>query len=466
MALLEARTGQTGVSARTGSIYRKLKPGPGRSTAEVVADQRARLRRAMVELVAERGIGGVTVRGLSSTAGVSTRTFYAHFPNAEECFTSTYESVMRTALKRFTASGMTEADWERAIRSGLTSLMREISENPSAGRLALVESFAAGPAMLREMNYATRDFEQFMLDTFNASPSRVGLPLAMIQSIAAGAERVVRARILAGRDDELPAVSEAVADWALSMHDPIVATLPLPDPVPGAVRPAGRPCEAKKPGTAEFAAIGNERGRVLAAVIRLSVRDGYWNLTVPRIRREAEVSRRAFDAHFEDVGQCYLAGIEALVARAVARAQRRVGGSGSWESRTLAHVNAYCTEVARSPALARLGYIDVFAPGQEGLTCRERMIAADAARLREIAAPGESMTELGAEASAAAAWRIIQTEVVAGRAKKLPQVAPLIAFVILAPAVGAARAAEAIRAEQHGGLAPARIEGERAHATQ
>jgi hypothetical protein len=93
------------------------------------------------------------------------------------------------------------------------------------------------------------------------------------------------------------------------------------------------------------------------------------------------------------------------------------------------------------------------------------MIADGAARLRRLASPDQSMTELGAEASAAATWRIIQNEIAAGRAKKLPQVAPLIAFVILAPAVGAARAAEAIHAEQHGGLAPACKEGERAHAT-
>jgi AcrR family transcriptional regulator len=465
VALLEVRTGQTGIKARKGSLYRKLKPGPGTSAAEVIASQRARLRQAMVDLVAERGFGGVTVRGLSSTAGVSTRTFYAHFPNAEECFTSTYETVMRTALKQFTASGMTDADRERAIRSGLTSLMRQISENPSAGRLALVESFSAGPAMLREMSCATRDFEQFMLDTFNAAPGRVKLPLPLIQSITAGAERVVRARILTGRDAELPGVSEELADWALSMHDPALATLAIPDSVgTGERRRAARPCATKKPGTAEFAAIGNERGRALAAVIRLSLKDGYWNLTVPRIRREAEVSRRAFDAHFDGVGHCYLEGIEALVARAVARAERKSAGGDSWESRTFQFVSAYCSEVAHSPALAQLGYIDIFAPGQEGLTCRERMISNGAARLRGFADPGEALTELEAEASAAAGWRMIQNEVAAGRAKKLPQVAPLIAFVILAPAVGAARAAEAIHAEQLGGLPPACVEGERAHA--
>lgn len=418
----------------------------------------------MLEMVAERGFGGVTVRGLSSTAGVSTRTFYAHFPNAEECFTSTYESVMRTALKRFTASGMTNADWEQAMRAGVRSLMKEISDNRSAGKLALVEAFEAGPAMLREMTFATRDFEQFILDTFNSAPERVAMPLPIVQGIAAGAERVIRTRILSDRGGELPAISDELTDWALAMYDPAVAELPSAGPVNGpSTRRAGTAAK-RKPASGEFAPIGNDRGRILAAAIKLSADDGYWNLTIPRIRREAGVSRRSFDSHFDGVSDCYLQGIEALVARAIARSQRHAAGDGSWESRVFRIVRSYCTEVARSPALAQLAYIDIFAPGQEGMTCRERMISNGAVHLSRLCPPAERMTELQAEASAAAGWRIIQTEIAAGRAKKLPRVAPLIAFVFLAPAVGAARATEAIHAEQQGGPAPPCREGERAHA--
>jgi AcrR family transcriptional regulator len=148
-ALFDMRTLNPGASARN-SLYQKLKPGPG-NPDEVIANQIARLRGAMVELVAERGIGRVTVRELASTAGVSTRTFYAHFPNADECFTSTYESVMRNALASFTTPGMTNDDWEVAVRAGIHSLTVEIAEHPPAAALALVEAFEAAPAMLREM---------------------------------------------------------------------------------------------------------------------------------------------------------------------------------------------------------------------------------------------------------------------------------------------------------------------------
>jgi len=441
------RTAPTREPAR-GSLYRKLKPGPGRSAEEVIANQLARLRGAMVDLVAERGIGGVTIRGLAQTAGVSTRTFYAHFPNAEECFTSTYDTVMRTALARFTGPGMSEDDWEAAVRSGLHALMVEIAEHPPAAVLALVEAYEAGPAMLREMGTKMREFERSLLETFAEAPGRVEMPLPVVQGIAAGVERVVRRKVIEGRNAELPAISDELADWALAMHDPAVHRLPGPAAGASAGERRGR----RRPGdrelkTTEFGALGDERARILSAVVRLSLADGYWNLTIPKIRRNAAVSRSCFDSHFENVDDAFLGAVEALGEATAVRAERKAAGAPSWERSVCRMVLGYCSEVARTPALAQLGFIDVFAPGREGLRCRERRIDLAAQRLQRVAGAGRKLSPLASEASAGAAWRIIQAEVVAGRTRTLPRLAPQVAYVTLAPAVGARRAVESISAE-------------------
>jgi hypothetical protein len=65
-------------------LFRKLKPGPGHSRAEVVENQRARLGAALIELAVEYGYETITVRGLSRSAGVSTGTFYSHFEKVED----------------------------------------------------------------------------------------------------------------------------------------------------------------------------------------------------------------------------------------------------------------------------------------------------------------------------------------------------------------------------------------------
>jgi AcrR family transcriptional regulator len=402
----------------------------------------------MVDLVAERGIGGVTIRGLASTAGVSTRTFYAHFPNAEECFTSTYETVMKTALARFTGPHMSEDDWEAAVRSGLHALMVEIAEHPPAAALALVEAFEAGPAMLREMGTKMREFERSVLDTFGQAPAEIAMPLPVVQGIAAGVERVVRTRVIEGRNAELPKISDELADWALAMHDPAVERLPGPvAAVSSGERRARRRPGERELGTTEFGALGDERARILSAVVKLAITEGYWNLTIPKIRREAAVSRGCFDSHFEGVDACYLAAVEALSENAGVRAERKAAGAPSWERGVCRMVLAYCSEVARTPALAQLAFLEVFAPGHEGLRCRERRIGMAAQRLRRVAGPGQEPSPLVAEASAGAAWRIIQAEVAAGRSRTLPQLAPQVAYVTLAPTVGAATAAAAISAE-------------------
>jgi AcrR family transcriptional regulator len=51
--------------------FSKLRPGPGQSASDVAADQRARIQKAMIEMVAERGYETVKIRELVLLAGVS-----------------------------------------------------------------------------------------------------------------------------------------------------------------------------------------------------------------------------------------------------------------------------------------------------------------------------------------------------------------------------------------------------------
>jgi hypothetical protein len=78
---------------------------------------------------------------------------------------------------------------------------------------------------------------------------------------------------------------------------------------------------------------------------------------------------------------------------------------------------------------------------------RERLVSLAATRLRESAPKEKRPSTVVAEASVAAAWRIGHADVAAGRTKDLPQIAPLLAYVLLAPVVGADQAVESVRAD-------------------
>jgi AcrR family transcriptional regulator len=420
-----------------GALFRKLKPGPGHGPEEVFADQRARLQGAMVELVAEHGYPGVTVRGLTRAAGVSSRTFYKHFENAGGCFASTYESLMGCGLGRASTSLEAGGDWERNVQEGLRSVLQGLADHPKAGHLALVDSFAAGPATQGQTLAAIREFEQLLTATLAAAPGQAAVPHRVVQGMVDGAMRVARARLLAGRAAELPGIADELGCWIVSLR--CAYALGREDRAgPGDAERPGEQGQRNGLAVEPRKRIGDERGRILSAAARLAAGDGYRAMTVPRVRAEAGVSRRDFDTHFADLDECFLEAIEALTVAAVARAERRALGARSRAQGVYRATVALCGEIARYSALAQLGFIDIFAPGRAGLMRRERLVGLGAERLRRLPAAENRPSELAAEASMAAAWRIVQVEIVAGRGRELVQVAPLVAHVLLAPGAVAA----------------------------
>lgn len=402
--------------------YSKLKPGPGQSAEEVRADQRARLHGATIELTAERGYAALTVRGISRTAGVSTRTLYAHFENVEECFASTYRWIMRRAAEQLPDGEATREEWENGVCEWIRMLMASVAANPHAGKLALVDSYDGGPAMLREIEVATSALEQKLAE------GPVSRPLS--QAILAGVERVVRTKLLEGREVELPRLDSELADWVLGVTDLESASESGSRLTSTGPRPLPPTSARRDPAFAAFDAIGGDRGRVLAAIARLSVAKGYWNLTATDLRREAGVSRRQLDGLFDGIGSCYAEASQVLLTAAARQAIDESDESLSWSGRIEQIVQCLCAEVARSPLLARLGFIDVFTPGSAGLLRRERLLTRSAMWLHRSAPAGQRPSELVAEASIAASWRLVQAEAAASEMDPGPAASALMTLLI------------------------------------
>jgi len=398
----------------------------------------------MVELSSECGYEGVTVRSVTRLAGVSTRTFYKHFGNAEECFLDTYRWLMRCGLRRAYAAQTGIEAWEQAIRASLRTIVADLAKDPKAAWLVLVEGFAVGPDVQGGMREEIAGFEQLLIDSFAGAPPQVAPPREIVAGIAAGVMRVLRTSLLREESADVDELAGQLGDWVLSFPRTYAPALESLDREPfGSVRGnGGAPREGAGPAIA--GGPGDEEGRMLSAAAKLGAANGFSNLTIPRIRAEAGVSRRSFDARFASAGECFLEAIETIVSSAAARAERDARGAPDWESRTCTGTEALCTEVARNATLARLAFVEIFAPGREGLQRRERLITRGADCLRRTAPPHRQPSGLVAEASVAAAWRIAHTEIAAGRPADVGRLAPVISYVTLAPAIGAPTAAEAI----------------------
>src|SRR4051812_48644280 len=99
---------------------RRLRPGPGTPPDEVERNQRERLFAAMVASTAEKGYEATTLKDLARISGVSSRSFYRHFEDKQDCFIAALRAMIGLAI---TYAGTLDAsapqpdatgDWERS----------------------------------------------------------------------------------------------------------------------------------------------------------------------------------------------------------------------------------------------------------------------------------------------------------------------------------------------------------------
>jgi AcrR family transcriptional regulator len=356
----------------------------------------------MTELVADRGYAGVTVRALVRTSEVSTSAFYRNFPDIEECFASTYRTILRRARKRLEEVPVTGRRKEDRLRALVRAVVEIAAENPHAARLVLVDCYDGGPAMLREIETATAQIEQQLAD------GPAGLPKPIGRAVVAGVECIVRTKVLGGRETQLPVIADELADWVVRVAE--LESRPENEPE-AEVQGSYRRDTVRDPGFAAFTTIGGDRGRVLAAVARLSTDGGYWNLTLPAVRRAAGVSRRNFDVLFPDLDHSYLEAV-ATVSTAAARAVvDETDVALPWPRHVETLAGQFCDQVNRSPLLARLAFADVFAPGSAGLRCRDRLLAWSARLLHSASPHGQAPAGIALDAAVSGAWRVLQAEI-------------------------------------------------------
>lgn len=418
--------------------YRKLSPGPGRLASDVASHQRARIHSAMIEIVAEQGYDAVKVRELVELAGVSSRTFYESFGSKEDCFLRTYELVTRRASRRIIASQAGERDWRKRPRLIFAAFARELEGNPNAARFALIEAHAAGPAALEQARRAERTFEAMLGESFARAPGGVVVPPLVIEGIVGGVAGVTRARLLSGRESELPVLGDELMEWALSYAGKPAAALAALDGQSVWRNTRFEPLVT--PGT-------GDRSALLASVAELAAANGYGKLTVTRIRVHAKVSRKVFDAHFDSVESCFLAALEQKASEALAQAARAQTAARTWPGGIYRGIAALCDQVSEDPFLAAACLAGPLPDNSAGRLTRERLLAATAEQFTAGTPAKLRPSALAVEAVSGAAGTLFLRHIVRGWTQRR-QIAATLAFMVLAPMVGDAPAVAAIRSEQ------------------
>jgi AcrR family transcriptional regulator len=434
--------------------FPKLKPSPkGHSKEQVGRDQRLRLCAAMIELSAEHGYAAVTVRQLSSLAGVSTRDFYERFGGKEQCFLQAYEAIARNAQRCVAEAYETTSDPQAALACALRTLLSEIARRPKAARVALVESFDAGPAALICVRDVERRFAaQLELALQQVDPDAAPPPAPLVRAIVAGIVFVVRTRLLEGRAGELPALADELLAWMLCYRGtdvgelftqaPCVPLLPADAGAGMSMRRAERGDRAGNPGGG--CAGTDERARMMAAAARLAAGEGCAAVKPQAILAKAGLSRCSFKAHFQSVEDCVLAALETMMAQALKDAARAAEGR-NWPLNVPRMIDALSSRLVADPVLAQLAFVETVTSGTAGISrCMAMMAAATRALSGEASSEMPPGGRLIREAAVGAAWCLAHECVLIGELSRLTELRDGFVFLILAPAMGAKEAAAAV----------------------
>ncbi|MFZ2114285.1 MAG: TetR/AcrR family transcriptional regulator [Solirubrobacteraceae bacterium] len=411
-------------------LYERLPRGPHQmKPLEVAKNQRRRMYGAMIEAVAASGYGRTSVKQVVMLAGVSRRAFYEQFANKEECFLATLDLIASQALVHIAAGyRSTKGTLEQRMEAALHRFAEVVASNPKGARLMLVDAPSAGPAGWERLTETMRIFEQRLAASFAHAPDAAPLPEPVARAIVGGLRRATFVRLLEQRTDEMPALVEDMLSWTL-----VFRTV---EPSPLGVRLRAVPSET-------YIAGEDERARVLRSALELASLEGYGNLTPMRIADEAGVSIDTFFEMFDDMEECFLAAIEQL-SEDVRKTVSDPGlASAEWPAAVRRSLERMMRYFAARPACTQTIATGVFAMGQRAVDLVAQLASEVAARLT-AGAPGPPLTGLAHEGIEGAIWHTIYSQTTDGGTGALPELSDYLAYVVLAPFLGAEQAAQIV----------------------
>ncbi|WP_078284217.1 TetR/AcrR family transcriptional regulator [Mycobacteroides chelonae] len=128
---------------------------------EVRRSQETRLRVATVEVVAESGYAGASVRQIAARAGISTKTFYELYPDKEAAFLATYAAV-ELVTEQMLAAGDSARTAAEVIEAGLRTYLGTLASQPAFTQSLVIEAVASTDRIRARRSKGLADFAGVM----------------------------------------------------------------------------------------------------------------------------------------------------------------------------------------------------------------------------------------------------------------------------------------------------------------
>lgn len=169
-------------------------------------NQKGRLHAAVAEAVSEQGYAEMRVKDILDHAGMSRRTFYEYYGSKLDAFLDAYDEVVRQLLAHIGEAYDEHADDPVArIRECLKTFLGFAASEPTFANLCFVEVLAAGPEAIQRRNGTMQALASLIeRGVEGAVPKRDRPPAMIAETLVGGIYEAVYARVLNGRERELP----------------------------------------------------------------------------------------------------------------------------------------------------------------------------------------------------------------------------------------------------------------------
>ncbi|HET9675909.1 MAG TPA: TetR/AcrR family transcriptional regulator [Solirubrobacterales bacterium] len=182
----------------------------------------------------------------------------------------------------------------------------------------------------------------------------------------------------------------------------------------------------------------SQRERLLAAVVRVTVANGYESTTVGDILGEAGVGRESFYELFDDKLDCMLAAQKVLVDSLEEQVREVYLLEGPWPARLRAALSVALGWFAADPEAARFTVIEMSTVGPAFRPIFQAQFARASTLLEEGIGEDGPEPELAraTQLAVGALFARIYEEAVLGRVAELPRLLPDLTYELLVPFIG------------------------------
>lgn len=181
---------------------------------------RALILAAAAKLAATKGYAQLSIARIRAAAGISRRSFDAHFEGVEDCFLTAVDQRAETAIRRVASTCAAHASPEQGIPRALEGLCMEAASDPILAKACFGELAAAGDGGLRCRGRLVEGLGRAMAVEGPTDQQ----PLSLAAEASAGAIwSVICRRVRAGRTASLPQMApmlSRIATASSSEDDP------------------------------------------------------------------------------------------------------------------------------------------------------------------------------------------------------------------------------------------------------